>query len=117
MVDALGGFPGVLTHRFLGEGANDEDRNAEIIRRIAGKDRTARFICELVYYDGKNIISGHGELVGEIAKKPHGKNGFGFDSIFELEDGRTLAELTPVEKDNLSARRLAAIDLRQKLRT
>lgn len=115
-IDALDGFPGVLTHRFLGDEATDEDRNAELIRRTDKCDsHTARFICELAYYDGSQIVSGHGELVGEIATSPRGDNGFGFDPIFELADGRTLAELTPVEKDQLSARRLAATDLAKKL--
>ena len=116
MIDALNGFPGVLTHRFLGENTSDEERNAEIIRRVSGKDRTARFICELVYYDGNKIVSGHGELVGKIAENPRGENGFGFDPIFELADGRTLAELLPAEKKWLSARYSATIDLKQKLR-
>ena len=93
-IDSLNGFPGVLTHRFLGDKATDEERNAELIRRAHGG--TARFICDLVYYDYDNPIkTGHGELIGKIASSPRGKNGFGFDPIFELPDGRTLAEITP----------------------
>ena len=113
VIDSLGGFPGVLTHRFLGDGATDEERNAELVRRASGK--AARFVCELIYYDGTRFVSGHGEIVGIIASSPRGENGFGFDAIFELPDGRTLAELSSEEKNAMSARRLAAIDLALKL--
>lgn len=116
MIDSLDGFPGVLTHRFLGENASEDDRNRELIRMVEGKDRTARFVCKLVYCDKNKIEVGKGELVGKIAERPHGENGFGFDPIFELEDGRTLGEVLPVEKNELSARRLAAVDLEKKLR-
>lgn len=112
-IDSLGGFPGVLTHRWLGEDATDKKRNAELIRRASGE--IVRFICVLVYYDGKHIVSGHGELTGRISTLPRGNNGFGFDPIFELPDGRTLAELSKEEKNQLSARRLAALDLASKL--
>lgn len=114
VIDALGGWPGVLTHRFLGEDATDEERNLELIRRAQGE--TARFVCELVYYDGSKTVSGHGVIIGKIASSPRGKNGFGFDPVFELPDGRTLAELSPEEKNSISARRIAAVDLAQKLR-
>lgn len=114
VIDALGGWPGVLTHRFLGEDATDEERNLELIRRAQGE--TARFVCELVYYDGSKTVSGHGVIIGKIASSPRDKNGFGFDSVFELPDGHTLAELSPEGKNQISARRMAAVDLAQKLR-
>ena len=72
-------------------------------------------MCNLVFYDGKNIIVGEGILNGKIVTEPRGKNGFGFDSIFELDNGKTLAELTSDEKNKLSARYLAAIDLKNKI--
>ncbi len=111
-IATLNGFPGVMTHRFLGD-ATDAERNAELIRRAAGE--TVRFVCELVYFDGTKTKFGHGELIGKIAQSPRGNNGFGFDPIFELSNGRTLAELPPGEKNKLSARRLAATDLVSKL--
>ena len=114
-IDDLGGFPGVLTHRFLGEDATDEERNAEFIRRASGS--VARFICIVIYYDGTRFEAGYGKIVGKIASSPRGKNGFGFDPIFELSDGRTLAELSPEEKNVMSARRLAAVDLAASIRS
>lgn len=118
-IDFLDGWPGVMTHRFLGEEATDEERNLAIIEKCRGlSNRSARVVCQLVYYDSfKNLIVGTGVLEGKIASYPRGKNGFGFDSIFELPNGKTLAELTFDEKNQCSARSLAAKDLKQKLDT
>ena len=115
-IDALDGFPGVLTHRFLGEDATDEQRNERLIKQLEDKaNRDAEFICNIVYYDGDRTVIGEGILRGKIAKERRGTNGFGFDEIFELSDGRTLAELTSEEKNKLSARSLALQDLKSKL--
>ena len=115
-IHALNNFPGVMTHRFLGEDATDEDRNNYLIRQLDNyEDRSASVICNLVYYDGKNIVCGEGVLEGTIAKERRGQNGFGFDEIFELPNGKTLAELSSEEKNRMSARYLAATDLKRKL--
>lgn len=115
-VNALNGFPGVMTHRFLGENATDKDRNEYIINEVKKcDDKSAKVVCELVYYNGEDTIVGEGILEGNITDTRRGDNGFGFDEIFELLDGRTLAELTPEEKNKKSARFLAAKDLKEKL--
>lgn len=109
-------FPGVMTHRFLGEDATDESRNEYLINEVNKyEDRSASIVCNLVYYDGKDIIIGEGILKGKISKERRGKNGFGFDEIFELPNGLTLAELSPEEKNRVSARSLAVMDLKRKL--
>ena len=115
-ITLLNGFPGVMTHRFLGTGASDEDRN-NILINMANKlfDRSAKSVCVIVYYDGYNTVVGEGILNGRISTSSRGNNGFGFDEIFELEDGRTLAELSYEEKNIVSARYLALIDLDNKL--
>ncbi len=113
-------WPGVLTHRFLGEEATSEDRNKAILKRMeehVKEERCAKVVCDLVYYDGKNTVVGEGILNGYIPLSARGDNGFGFDEIFELESGKTLAELTEEEKNQVSARALAAKDLRDKLKT
>ena len=116
-INALNDFPGVLTHRFLGEEATDEDRNIDLIKRVNNiSDRSAKVVCNLVYYNGENTIIGEGILNGIIAYEPRGENGFGFDPIFELDNGKTLAELTSEEKNRVSARYLAAIDLKEKMK-
>ncbi len=118
-VDAFDGWPGVYTARFLGEGSTREERNQAILDRLSetkGIDRKARVMCYLVYYDGEVEVVGIGELIGKIALKARGENGFGFDDIFELENGKTLAELSPEEKNVVSARYLATLDLKEKLK-
>lgn len=115
-IDALGGYPGVMTHRFLGEDATDKMKNEYLINEVNKyDDRSAEVVCNLVYYDGENIIIGEGILKGFISRECRGTNGFGFDEIFELPNGLTLAELTPEEKNDISARALAAKDLKKKL--
>ena len=116
ILDALGDWPGVLTHRFLGEEAGDDERNQALIEKADEiQNRHATVSCVLVYFDGENIVVGNGDIHGNIAHTMRGENGFGFDSIFELEDGRTLAELSSEEKNKCSARYLASLDLKQKL--
>ena len=112
-INCLNGFPGVMTHRFLGENATDRMRNEYLINKVNKYiDRSARIICALVYYNGKNMVTCEGALDGFIAKTPRGSNGFGFDEIFELPNGLTLAELAPVEKNKLSARAIALKSLK-----
>lgn len=116
-IAALNDFPGVLTSRFLGKNKTDKEKNLALIEKTNTKeDRSAKVICNLVYYDGKNTIVGEGILNGKITTSPRGDNGFGFDPIFELETGKTLAELTKEEKNKVSARYLAAEDLKNKLK-
>ena len=52
---------------------------------------------------------------GKIAKAPRGNNGFGFDEIFELENGKTLAELSEEEKNSISARKKALENLKEQI--
>ncbi len=115
-ITCLNDFPGVMTHRFLGDNATDKERNEYLINEISKfSDRSAKVVCVLVYYNGNEIITGEGVLNGTISYERRGNNGFGFDEIFELESGKTLAELTPEEKNQISARALAASDLKRKL--
>lgn len=108
-VDALGGWPGVHSARFLGEEATDADRNAEVLRRLEGvplERRTARYraVIAVALPDGR-VETFEGRCEGLIALKPRGSGGFGYDPIFYLPElGCTVAELRPEEKDRLSHR-------------
>ena len=96
-IDILGGWPGVFTHRFLGEEANDEQRNNAIIEKMISYDGdqiAAKVMCSMAYYDGTNTIVVEGILRGKISMSRRGGNGFGFDEIFETEEGVTLAEMS-----------------------
>ncbi len=106
------GWPGVKTARFLGEEkAGDtysSERNKFVLSKMKGLEKEERqvdYITVIAYYDGKQFKIGKGILSGYIAKETKGSNGFGFDEIFELKDGRTLAELNSEEKNKISSRR------------
>lgn len=107
-IDVLDGFPGVETARFLGDNATQEDRNKYIINKMKDKkERTARVVCSIAYVDKKKEFVVEGVIKGKIAESERGNNGFGFDSIFELDNGKTLAELSEDEKNEVSSRRIA----------
>jgi XTP/dITP diphosphohydrolase len=107
-VDALGGAPGVDSAFYGGPGvADDRERNAKLLRALAGVPRGrrgARFRSVIaVAWPGGEAITREGVLEGRIAEGPRGENGFGYDPVFELPDGRTLAEIGE-EKQALSHR-------------
>ena len=113
-IDKYNGWPGVYTARFLGENSTPHQRNTYILEKmkdVKDEERTASVKCCVTYYENGKYIMGFGELRGKIAKEIRGNNGFGFDSIFELEDGRTFAELSAEEKNQISHRKLALQDL------
>ena len=118
-IDIYDGWPGVHTARFLGEKSTPEQRNTYILEKMKNlkkEERKASVKCCVTYYENGNYIIGKGEIKGYIATETRGKDGFGFDSIFELEDGRTFAELTKEEKNQISHRRLALQDLLSKMK-
>jgi XTP/dITP diphosphohydrolase len=119
-VDALGGEPGVLSARYAGPGASDEERIEFLLKRLDGipwERRAARFRCVIAIatHEGEVELC-HGECRGIIALSPKGENGFGYDPIFYLpERGKTMAELSMEEKNEISHRGLAAKQARQVL--
>ena len=118
-VGALGGEPGVHAARFAGPGATYDDNVRLLLERMKGvpaERRGARFrtMCVALFPDGREVI-GEGVLEGRILEQARGSGGFGYDPVFALPDGRTLAELTPAEKNGLSHRARAVRDLAEKL--
>lgn len=115
-IDYLDGFPGVYTKRWH-EGS-DRDRNLAIIEKLKGvskENRKVKFITAIAISDGIKTISEEAVINGYIVESPRGDNGFGFDEIFELENGKTLAELTQDEKNQISARRKALEIIKRKI--
>ena len=107
-VEALNGFPGVYTKRWFD--GTDRERNLALINKVnkeAGLNRKIKFITAIAISNGKESFCELGIVNGNVTKKPRGNNGFGFDEIFELENGKTLAELTDDEKNKISARKIA----------
>jgi XTP/dITP diphosphohydrolase len=108
-VDALDGGPGVRSARFAGETASYDDNVTKLLDELDGvrAPRSARFVTVIAvaYPDGTTFCV-EGELPGAIAHARLGDQGFGYDPVFVPDDGdgRTLAQLTPHEKNNLSHR-------------
>ncbi|MFQ3536361.1 MAG: RdgB/HAM1 family non-canonical purine NTP pyrophosphatase [Aggregatilineales bacterium] len=116
VVDALGGAPGVQSARYA---PTEQARNAKLLAALENvpiERRTARFICVvaavLPLADGALTALAEGRLEGRVALAERGSNGFGYDPIFLLQDGRTVAELAPEEKDALSHRSRALAKLK-----
>ena len=113
----LKSWPGIYTHRIEEEAKIiGLTRNEYLIKKgkeLKNKKITA--VCTLVYYDGKKIIRATGKWHGTITDKEYPGNGFGFDSVFRLTDGRISSHLTPDEKNHLSHRYLASKKLKDKL--
>ena len=107
-VDALGGQPGLHSARYGGPGLDDRGRVTLLLRSLeetGGTGSPARFraVVVLVLPDG-SLHSAEGICEGRIAPAPRGQSGFGYDPVFELPDGRTMAELPAAEKDAISHR-------------
>lgn len=119
-IDAFGGGPGVYSARFLGEDTPYEIKNRIILERMANveaQNRGARYVCVIaaVLPDGREI-SARATVEGRIGQKPEGSGGFGYDPIFYVpEYGRTMAQLTPEEKNRISHRGKALQEIRKKL--
>jgi XTP/dITP diphosphohydrolase len=108
-IDALQGKPGVDSAIFLGEDATYEERFAEIFARLeneAEENRTARFVCVMacVLPEGR-ILTARGTVEGRISRECFGEGGFGYDPIFFLPGrGKTIAQLSAAEKNEISHR-------------
>jgi XTP/dITP diphosphohydrolase len=110
-VEALAGAPGVHSARFAGEPPDDDrNRNALIaaLSGIATERRKARFVCAVsVAVPGGIVATSEGVVNGTILDHERGGRGFGYDSLFLLPDGRTIAELLDEEKNAMSHRSVA----------
>ena len=107
-VEFLDGAPGVYSARYAGEGASDADRCAKVLSEMEGVAeplRKSRFVCAVYFIlDDETEYCFTGTLEGSIGQEPVGKNGFGYDPIFMLPDGRSVAELSEKEKNKISHR-------------
>ena len=111
---ALNGAPGVFSARFAGDGATDEENLAKLLRDVPpGGDLRLEYVCVLAYVEpgGEEIVV-DGRCEGVLTHEPRGEGGFGYDPAFVPDDypgdERTMAELSPEEKDAISHRGRAA---------
>lgn len=108
-VDALGGAPGPRSARFAGDDADDERNLRELLRAIAGvpgPGRTARYrAVAVIAWPGGDEAWAEGVCEGLLRDAPAGSRGFGYDPVFEpVGWERTMAELSPEEKNRISHR-------------
>jgi XTP/dITP diphosphohydrolase len=121
-VHALGGAPGVRSARYAGEGASDEARATKLLGEMTafkGAHRRARFVCVIALSDaaGSIVHTATGVCEGQIAEKPSGTGGFGYDPVF-LPNGyeKTFAELSASTKNQISHRASALVQTHNFLR-
>lgn len=121
-VDALDGEPGVHSAYYahgvdrgpsVPRAERDPANNARLLQQLEGvppERRAARFVCAMAVASprGEILATSRGTFDGRIGPEPRGANGFGYDPLLVLPDGRTSAELSPHEKNSRSHRAAAA---------
>lgn len=115
-VEALDGAPGVLSARYAGERATDDQRCAKLLKEITGKaNRRAAFECVIsIAVPSGPALTFEGRCEGLIAERPAGQNGFGYDPIFFYPPlKKTFAQLTREEKSRVSHRGRALSEMKQ----
>lgn len=120
-VDALQGAPGVHSARYAGEPCDDARNNAKLLEElsdVSDDDRTARFVCTLVFLDEDGSeVTARGTIEGHIGFEGRGEHGFGYDPLFYPDelDGLSLAEVPGEDKNAISHRGNALRALKAKL--
>ena len=119
-VSALGGGPGIISARYAGPNASDQDNLNKLLAELGGnQNRDAFFYCVMVFLEGADSampIIAEASWHGEIGLAPSGTSGFGYDPVFYLPElGVTAAELAMSQKNSISHRGLALIQLKDKL--
>lgn len=120
-IDYLNKEPGIYSARYMGEDTPYHVKNANLIGRLDGvpdAERTARFVCAIacVLPDG-TVLSTEATIEGRIGYEEKGNNGFGYDPIFQVpEFGKSTAELTEEEKNEISHRGKALRAMKEKLK-
>jgi XTP/dITP diphosphohydrolase len=117
---ALGGAPGVRSARYAGEGASDEENLAKLLAEVPEDgDTRVEYVCALAFVGpGGDEQVVEGRCAGRLTHEPRGDGGFGYDPAVvpdDYDDGRTMAELEPGEKDAISHRGRAARALLERL--
>ena len=121
-VDALQGEPGVRSARYAGVHGDDAANNRKLLEKLAGipdAERTARFVCALVFVDEDGTeLTARGTVEGRIGYEEKGTEGFGYDPLFlpdECGGSRTFAEVSQSEKTAISHRGRALNDLKAQI--
>lgn len=112
-VSALNNAPGVHSARYAGDHKNNEDNIQLLLKNLEGKtNRSAHFKTIMALCIGDEIYSFEGRIEGEITTMKKGKNGFGYDPVFQPKGyDKTFAELSSEEKNAISHRKIALTKL------
>lgn len=118
-VDALNGLPGVYSARFAGYHADDKTNNQTLLNELAKvgvNESAAAYRCALAFVDtdGTKILTS-GKISGTIKIVAKGNGGFGYDPYFYIDANRTMAEISPAEKNQISHRGAALKEMMIKL--
>lgn len=121
-IDVLNGEPGIYSARYAGVAKNDQANIDKVLAKlndVPNGKREARFVCVLaVATPGEKTTFYKGTCEGLIATTQKGLNGFGYDPIFiPCGAEKTMGELTPLEKSQISHRKNAIIQLDDWLKT
>ena len=109
-VDALNGEPGIYSARYGFDESLDDWGRLELLLKntehVPDGQRQAQFVCVISFITpDEKVIQARGEIHGELTREPAGENGFGYDPIFYYPPlGKTTAELSPEEKNQVSHR-------------
>ncbi len=121
-VDFLDGSPGIYSSRYAGLMATDADNNKKLLAALAGvpvNDRRAKFqsvIVMLRHAKDPTPIIARGTWHGSILEQVSGSGGFGYDPLFFIADlGKSAAQLSAEEKNKLSHRAIALLDLQAQM--
>lgn len=120
VVDCMNGEPGILSARYMGEDTSYDIKNQNILDRAKnakGEERSARFVCNIaaVLPNGQ-VLHTEETMEGRLAEQPAGNDGFGYDPILYIpEYGKTCAQLTMEQKNEISHRGKALDAMKRKL--
>ncbi len=114
-VDALDGAPGVYSARYAGSDATDEENNIKLLKALDGvTTRSAHFTSVIALaIPNRETRTYQGELHGNILDVPAGESGFGYDPLFETDEGLKMGMISAEEKGEISHRRKALERLRE----
>ena len=109
-VDAVNGEPGIYSARYGFDDSLDDFGRLQLLLKntedVPDGQRQAQFVCVITFVtpDGK-VIQARGEVHGELLRAPFGEGGFGYDPIFYYPPfGKSLAQVSPAEKNSVSHR-------------
>jgi len=116
-VEALNGEPGIFSARYAGPQKDPNDNMDLLLQKMQGQmNRNARFRTVITFVKGGEINQFEGILKGVIGHEKKGDHGFGYDPVFMLDNGKSLAELSSDQKAAISHRAIAFTEFMKFLR-